>query len=415
MDINNQQFTTYLRSALHYLYDPDQLRRSPLTILFSISDRMDASAVLQKMLLEAIEDLKPGDDEPPQSRSWVVYDVLFFRYVRGYTREAVANQLGISDRQFSREQRSAIETLAVSLWKTYGLENKPSPASSAGDEAPPLDDEKMDDSAWVENLPVEKPSAWIPVIQSVLELVQPLLDQHAVLLEYEPEDSLAAQVVPQYTLRHALLNILGLLIPLAKGGSLLLIPTLQDQQLIIKTERILSEEVEPVQEELTRNSGLQVANQLVEHAGGWLTIENGAGFAMITIAIPVLEQIPVLVIDDNADTLQLFQRYAQGTRFSVICTQNPEEAKKLVETYRPRIVLLDLMMPEVDGWELLARLRQMHAPSQMALVICSILPQESLARALGASGFLQKPVLPQDFLNTLEQQLKGLEPDEPTP
>jgi CheY-like chemotaxis protein len=269
--------------------------------------------------------------------------------------------------------------------------------------------------AWVENLPVEKPSAWIPVIQSVLELVQPLLDQHAVMLEYEPEDSLAAQVVPQYTLRHALLNILGLLIPLAKGGSLLLIPTLQDQQLIIKTERILSEEVEPAQEELTRNSGLQVANQLVEHAGGWLTIENGAGFAMITIAIPVLEQIPVLVIDDNADTLQLFQRYAQGTRFSVICTQNPEEAKKLVETHRPRIVLLDLMMPEVDGWELLARLRQMHPPSQMALVICSILPQESLARALGASGFLQKPVLPQDFLNTLEQQLKGLEPDEPTP
>ena len=54
--------------------------------------------------------------------SWLVYDVLFFRYVRGYAREAVANQLGISDRQLSREQRTAIETLALCLLETYPLE-----------------------------------------------------------------------------------------------------------------------------------------------------------------------------------------------------------------------------------------------------------------------------------------------------
>ena len=122
MDINSEQFLTFLRSALHYLYDPDQLRRSPLAVLFGLDGRMDTAQALKTILLEAIDALRPGDQEPAQSREWLVYDVLFYRYVRGYSREAVANQLGMSDRQLSRERRTAIETLALCLLETYPLE-----------------------------------------------------------------------------------------------------------------------------------------------------------------------------------------------------------------------------------------------------------------------------------------------------
>jgi two-component system chemotaxis sensor kinase CheA len=117
--------------------------------------------------------------------------------------------------------------------------------------------------------------------------------------------------------------------------------------------------------------------------------------------------VPVVVIDDNPDSLQLFQRYAQGTPYQVTGIQDPTAALRLAEQTRPRIILLDVMMPEVDGWEMLTRLRQEAWAQNTAIIICSILPQADLALSLGADAFLGKPVLPQDFLNLLDQMSKS--------
>ncbi len=107
------RFVGDLRSALHYLYDPDQLRRSSLASLFGVSG-FDAAAALQRILTDAVEALQPGADEPPQSRAWRIYDALVYRYVRRFERDVVADQLGISGRQLRREQRAALEVLADS-------------------------------------------------------------------------------------------------------------------------------------------------------------------------------------------------------------------------------------------------------------------------------------------------------------
>jgi hypothetical protein len=135
MDIHSDTFISYLRSALNHLYEPDQLRRSPLAALLGLAGRVDTPVALQKVLIEAIEQLKPGDDDPSNSRAWLIHDVLFLRYVRGYSREAVSSQLGISDRQLSRDQRAAIDALSLYLWKTYNLEDRaqsPFPAAPGG-------------------------------------------------------------------------------------------------------------------------------------------------------------------------------------------------------------------------------------------------------------------------------------------
>lgn len=123
----------------------------------------------------------------------------------------------------------------------------------------------------------------------------------------------------------------------------------------------------------------------------------------------MLPQIQVLVIDDNADIIHLFQRYVQGTRYSVVGLQDPTAVAEWIERIDPRILLLDVMMPGLDGWDLLTQLRLKQQLRRSAVLICSILPQERLAISLGADGFLQKPVLPQDFLNALDGQLARLE------
>ena len=59
---------TFLRSALHYLYDPRPAPPQPLASLFGLDGRMDTAQALKNILLEAIDALRPGDNEPAQSR-----------------------------------------------------------------------------------------------------------------------------------------------------------------------------------------------------------------------------------------------------------------------------------------------------------------------------------------------------------
>jgi len=63
--------------------------------------------------------------------------------------------------------------------------------------------------------------------------------------------------------------------------------------------------------------------------------------------------------------------------------------------------LLDVMLPGVDGWELLGRLREHPQLKGLPVIVSTILPQESLAMALGAAAFLCKPVTQEAFLQTL--------------
>jgi CheY-like chemotaxis protein len=64
-----------------------------------------------------------------------------------------------------------------------------------------------------------------------------------------------------------------------------------------------------------------------------------------------------------------------------------------------------VMMPNVDGWELLGRLRQHPSTADIPVLVCTILPQETLALSLGASAFVRKPITRQVFLSALDHQL----------
>ena len=410
MDINNELFVNFLRSALHHLYDPDQLRRSPLVHVFGLAERMDAPAELQKILLDAIEALKPAQEEGQHARSWLVYEVLLFRYVRGYERQAVANQLGISERQLSRDQRAALETLGQYLWKTYHLEDHhldlaQAPPNRKETDILPVSPTEAEQSpfSWIEKLPEDKPSAWKLTLLSVLDLLRPLAQQNTVQIDYEPDNELTDLLVPQAALRHALLNILGVMIPLAQHARLALTPSVTAQTLSIE---IRGAQAHSGITSFAEHPSIHVARRLVERAAGSLRLTAEDGPVQITIRLPALALIPVLVVDDNPDTIQLFQRYAQGTPYAVTGASSPSAFYQLVEKVHPRIILLDVMMPEIDGWDLLSQIRQEHRAQDAAIIICSILPQESLARFLGADSFLQKPVLPQDFLAALDQQIE---------
>jgi CheY-like chemotaxis protein len=405
------QFVGHLRSALHHLYDPDQLRRSPLAPRFGVGG-FDAAAALQRILTEAIEALQPSPTEPPQSRAWRIYDALAYRYVRGFDRDVVADQLGISGRQFRREQRAALEALGERLWKQFGLV---SPAAPPGVENSPTSwglrnaelvrrDPRPEAPAWLRDLPPEKPAELGQLLPATLELARPLARQWGVELKGSLADEARGMAAPQVALRHALLNLLGIAIPRSRGGAVMVTVTLAGpmMQLVVASGGATAEAAALTERELR---SLEVARRLAEVAGGDLTLgaDPGDGSFVACLNLPALERISVLAVDDNADILQLFERYAAGSRYSLIGTREPGQCLRLAQELDPDIIVLDVMMPEIDGWDLLAQLRGDPATTGASIIICTVLPQEALALALGADAFLQKPISQADFLAALDR------------
>jgi CheY-like chemotaxis protein len=137
-----------------------------------------------------------------------------------------------------------------------------------------------------------------------------------------------------------------------------------------------------------------------------LVISDSDSTFSARLTLPGLEQLPVLVIDDNEDTLEFITRCTSGTRYRALITRDPEKAVSIAQELSPRIILLDVMMPQIDGWKILMRLKNHPATANIPVIICTILAQEELALSLGASSFVRKPFTRQTILAALDHQME---------
>jgi CheY-like chemotaxis protein len=404
--IERQEFLRHLRDALNHLQDPNRLRRNPLAALFGVASRVDTPSALQRILVKAIEDLEPRADEPSHSRAWRIYDALFYQYVQQFSQQEVADQLGISTRHLRREQQAALETLAGHLWNEFDLEAKQQDdayaqaLAPAGTASPNVSEEL----AWLKGTHPEKPTDLNEVLPTALDLERRHASGHGVRLQLAMDAAVPDLSVHPVALNQTLLNLLGVAVHQASDGQ------------VRVSVRALRWEVE-VRVDCTRSSSgptplpaedatsLDVARQLADLCRCRLTVADSRDSFSAVLVLPAQEQLRVLAIDDSADTLRLLDRYTSGTRYQLVGTRDPDESLHLAEQMSPQIIVLDVMMPQVDGWRVLGRLRQHPLTEDVPVVVCSILAQEELALSLGASGFLRKPVTRRAFLAALDRQI----------
>lgn len=407
--LTTKQLVHYLRSALNHLYDPDKLRRSPLTSLFGIADRVDTPLALRQILTDAIESLRPEADMPYHSPAWRAYQVLLYRYVQQFSQQEVANQLGLSVRHLRREQEAALEMLAAYLWHHFGLEAKLVVEADTSDLSSPPSWEEAgptvnQELAWLWQSSPSEPVNVAQMLSSVLDLARPLAAQYRVHLETSLPDTLPDLAGQPLALRQALLSLLTVAIHQAPRGRIHISAQLDLWEVEIQ---VLATDPRPGPRPNLNDdmASLDMARRLVTLCGGRLTLPASEAAFAANLTLPALEQLPVLAIDDNRDTLRLLKRYTSGTRYRLVGTRDPEEALSLAEEISPQIIVLDVMMPGVDGWELLGRLRQHPLTTHIPIVVCTVLAQKELALSLGAGDFLHKPVSRQNFLDALDHQV----------
>jgi CheY-like chemotaxis protein len=102
--------------------------------------------------------------------------------------------------------------------------------------------------------------------------------------------------------------------------------------------------------------------------------------------------------------LLLLKRYLSGTHYQFIGERDPLQALSLADAHHPNAIVVDVMLPGIDGWDLLAQFKAHPSTHQTPVIISTILPQESLALMLGAEDFLQKPFTKEQFLEVLQRQ-----------
>ncbi len=116
----------------------------------------------------------------------------------------------------------------------------------------------------------------------------------------------------------------------------------------------------------------------------------------------------LLVEDSNTTRLSHRLMITRGTSYDVISVANGAEALKLAATEKPDLVLLDVMMPGMDGLEVCRRLRKQQATADVPIVLLTFrVGEESVSEgfASGCTAYLKKPVEVDELVKTLRQHL----------
>jgi PAS domain S-box-containing protein len=100
----------------------------------------------------------------------------------------------------------------------------------------------------------------------------------------------------------------------------------------------------------------------------------------------------LLVIDDDPSTHELIQRFLSGRELKVHSALTGDRGVQLAAELNPELILIDIMMPQMDGWDVLAELKGNPATAAIPTVVVSIIQEEARAYELGADGYLVKPI-----------------------
>jgi len=124
------------------------------------------------------------------------------------------------------------------------------------------------------------------------------------------------------------------------------------------------------------------------------------------------EKKNILIIDDSNTNVVLLEAILGTKGFSTITALSVKEALGLIKNRKPDLILLDLMMPEIDGFEFLEKVRSENHLNDVPVIVVSALTDEENVRKskkIGAIEFIKKPVDINTLVSTVEKILEAPE------
>ena len=268
-----------------------------------------------------------------------------------------------------------------------------------------------------------------PLIEEVIGTARQLAEQNKNRLLVESQENLGALSTDPMRLKQILLNLLSNACKFTKQGEVTLrvrkvvdghswvefavadtgIGMTPEQQAKL-FEEFTQADTSTARQYGGTGLGLAITRKLARMMGGdvMVTSEPGKG-SVFTVRLPGSADSRaesslgpdgsrppstncILVIDDDATARELISDHLKAEGFSVVAAAGGLEGLKLAKELRPIVITLDVMMPDLDGWSVLAALRQDPELAEIPVIMVTIVDEHRRGIALGAAGYLTKPI-----------------------
>ena len=262
------------------------------------------------------------------------------------------------------------------------------------------------------------------LVDEIVGTARQLAEQNKNRLVVEAHDNLGSLMVDPMRLQQILLNLLSNACRFTKAGEVALrIRKIVDERsriefavadtgigMTAEQQAKLFEEFSQAESSTAQRYGgtglgLAITRKLARMMGGDVTVNSEPGKGSVfTVRLPSDEATGptqesraqgsdcVLVVDDDATARELIAEHLKAEGLPVVTAASGLEGLKLAKHLRPIAITLDVMMPDLDGWSVLAALRQDTELADIPVIMVTILDEQRRAASLGAAGYLTKPI-----------------------
>jgi len=274
------------------------------------------------------------------------------------------------------------------------------------------------------------------LVEQIKNISQSLADKNNNKIIYEVADGLSSMKGDETRLRQCVVNLISNAVKFTENGTVKVrveSDNKPDEGLIISvadtgigmTEKQLQkifEDFTQADDETTAKFGgtglgLAITRNLVTMMQGTVGVESTLDVgSTFTISLPrylepkqtVSEEIVgdigplVLIVDDDLNIHDLACRILIQNGYRTISATDGSRGIEIAREKNPALILLDIMMPEKDGWEVLKELRNDADLANIPVLVTSVLEEQKTAEALGARAYVSKPIDKKQLLDTLK-------------
>ena len=390
MTTYNSDFEEHIRDLLSNLYDYLKLINNPvareLAPELSGNERMQA---IRRLVLAAIDELQSENTASPTSRQNRLYNILLLRYVEEQATVDVLNQLALSERQYYREHQRAIQTISRIIWdEHFAGAVEGATTLSLAEELDYLSVEKDHKTFFAKD-----------EILAAIKATRVIAERRGIDIRMVEASEPLSLSVSQPVFRQFIVYLLNdLLLAMAAGG-----------RIEIGLDEIEGERAVTFADLTSPSVGQERCAGLLQDATAQALMKSLKGRLECAdeppqISLRFKQEIhKILIVDDNPDTIGLFKRYVANLPYQLLSAQEEVEALRIAQGTPLLCIILDVMLPGKDGWQILQSCKSHPATAEIPVLICSVLEMEDLARSLGADGYLKKPPSRDEFLATLSE------------
>ncbi len=265
-------------------------------------------------------------------------------------------------------------------------------------------------------------------VEEVAETVRPLVERNHSRFVIEVEPGVGEMRADLTKVRQTLLNLLGNAAKFTEGGTVTLGARRDDGWIVVDVadtgigmtpdqQALLFRPFSQVDSSPTRRYGgtglgLVISRDFCRLMGGDVTVESelgrGSCFTVrlpVTVAEPVATPVSpptdsggvqrrpdVLIVDDDPAVRDLLARFIVSDGYEVATAADGDEGLRRARDLRPRAIILDVVMPERDGWNVLTRLKADPELRDTPVIILTVVDEKTVGLSLGAAEYITKPI-----------------------